>query len=148
MILLVNYEKKKLYYTSAFNAENFMKARICFNFYMKYIGKYFSVNYNCIWIMNIYIIMGIYIWIRMILLFFAVWGRWHCQKRIKQILGPWPCLTFSLRYRQWFNQCIISKIILKSGLSWLFPVVFSVEITVSGSHSGNSFEFSHRLTEG
>jgi hypothetical protein len=66
--MYVNYEKKKLYYTSAFNAENFMKARICFNFYMKYIGKYFSVeihvplNYNCIWIMNIYIIMGIYIW--------------------------------------------------------------------------------------
>jgi hypothetical protein len=25
-------------------------------------------------------------------------------------------------------------------------VVFSVEITLSGSHSGNSFEFSHRLT--
>ena len=52
--MYVNYEKKKLYYTSGFNAENFMKARICFNFYMKYIGKYFSVeihvplNYNCI----------------------------------------------------------------------------------------------------
>jgi hypothetical protein len=76
-----------------------------------------------------------------------------------------PCLTFSLyekllecasdndlllcrkstsnktRYRQWFDQCIISKMILKSGSNWLFPVVFSVEITLSGSHSGNSFEF-------
>jgi hypothetical protein len=30
--------------------------------------------------------------------------------------------------------------ILKSGSNWLFPVVFSVEITLSGSHSGNSFE--------
>ena len=45
-------------------------------------------------------------------------------------------------YRQWFDRCIISKMILKSRLSWLFPVVFSVEITLSGSHSGNSFEFS------
>ena len=36
--------------------------------------------------------------------------------------------------------------ILKSGSNLLFPVVFSVEITLSGSHSGNSFEFSHRLT--
>jgi hypothetical protein len=36
--------------------------------------------------------------------------------------------------------------ILKSGSNWLFPVVFSVEITLSGSHSWNSFEFSHRLT--
>jgi hypothetical protein len=50
------------------------------------------------------------------------------------------------RYRQWFDRCIISKIILKSRSNWLFPVVFSVEITLSGSHSGNSFEFSHRLT--
>jgi hypothetical protein len=50
------------------------------------------------------------------------------------------------RYRQWFDRCIISKMILKSGSNWLFPVVFSVEITLSGSHSGNSFEFSHRLT--
>jgi hypothetical protein len=49
------------------------------------------------------------------------------------------------RYRQWFDQCIISKMIFKSGSNWLFPVVFSVEITLSGSHSGNSFEFSHRL---
>ena len=49
-------------------------------------------------------------------------------------------------YRQWFDRCIISKMILKSGSKWLFPVVFSVEITLSGSHSGNSFEFSHRLT--
>jgi hypothetical protein len=49
------------------------------------------------------------------------------------------------RYRQWFDRCIISKMILKSGSNWLFPVVFSVEITLSGSHSGNSFEFSHRL---
>ena len=49
-------------------------------------------------------------------------------------------------YRQWFDRCIISKMILKSGSNWLFPVVFSVEITLSGSHSGNSFEFSHRLT--
>ena len=37
--------------------------------------------------------------------------------------------------------------ILKSGSNRLFPVVFSVEITLSGSHSGNSFEFSHRLTD-
>jgi hypothetical protein len=36
--------------------------------------------------------------------------------------------------------------ILKSESNWLFRVVFSVEITLSGSHSGNSFEFSHRLT--
>jgi hypothetical protein len=36
--------------------------------------------------------------------------------------------------------------ILKSGSNWLFPVVFSVEITLSRSHSGNSFEFSHRPT--
>jgi hypothetical protein len=36
--------------------------------------------------------------------------------------------------------------ILKSGSNWLFPLVFSVQITLSGSHSGNSFEFSHRLT--
>ena len=50
------------------------------------------------------------------------------------------------RYRQWFDRCIISKMILKSGSNWLFPVVFSVEITLSGSHSGNSFEFSHWLT--
>ena len=49
-------------------------------------------------------------------------------------------------YRQWFDRCIISKMILKSGSNWLFPVVFSVEITLSGSHSGNSFEFSHGLT--
>ena len=49
-------------------------------------------------------------------------------------------------YRQWFDRCIISKIIFKSGSNWLFPVVFSVEITLSGSHSGNSFEFSHWLT--
>ena len=48
--------------------------------------------------------------------------------------------------RQWFDQCIISKMILKSGSSWLFLVVFSVEITLFGSHSGNSFEFSYRLT--
>jgi hypothetical protein len=33
------------------------------------------------------------------------------------------------RYRQWFDQCIISKMILKSGSNWLFPVVFSVEHT-------------------
>jgi hypothetical protein len=46
-------------------------------------------------------------------------------------------------YRQWFDRCTISKMILKSRLNWLFPVVFSVEITLSGSHSGNSFEFSH-----
>ena len=50
------------------------------------------------------------------------------------------------RNRQWFDRCIISKMILKSGSNWLFPVVFSVEITLSGSHSGNSFEFSHWLT--
>jgi hypothetical protein len=49
-------------------------------------------------------------------------------------------------YRQWFDRCIISKMILKSRSNWLFPVVFSVEITLSGSHSGNSFEFNHRLT--
>ena len=49
-------------------------------------------------------------------------------------------------YRQWFDQCIISKMILKGRSNWLFPVVFSVEITLSGSLSGNSFEFSHRLT--
>ena len=49
-------------------------------------------------------------------------------------------------YRQWFDQCIISKMILKGGSNWLFPVVFSVEITLSGSHSRNRFEFSHRLT--
>ena len=36
--------------------------------------------------------------------------------------------------------------ILKSGSNWLFPVVFSVEIILFGSHSGNSFEFNHRLT--
>jgi hypothetical protein len=51
-----------------------------------------------------------------------------------------------MRCRQWFDQCIISKMILKGGTNWLFPVVFSVEITLSGFHSGNSFEFSHRLT--
>ena len=45
------------------------------------------------------------------------------------------------RYRHWFDRCIISKMILKSVSNWLFPVVFSVEITLSG----NSFEFS-RLT--
>jgi hypothetical protein len=28
------------------------------------------------------------------------------------------------RYRQWFDRCIISKMILKSGSNWLFPVVF------------------------
>ena len=50
------------------------------------------------------------------------------------------------RCRQWFDQCIISKMILKGGSNWLFPVVFSVEITLSGFHSGTSFEFSHRLT--
>ena len=50
------------------------------------------------------------------------------------------------RCSQWFDLCIISKMILKSGSNWLFPVFFSVEITLSGSHSGNSFEFSHRLT--
>ena len=50
------------------------------------------------------------------------------------------------RHRKWFDWCIISKMILKSGSSWLFPVVFSVEITLSGSHSGDSFDFSHRLT--
>ena len=50
------------------------------------------------------------------------------------------------RYRQWFDRCIIFKMILKSGSNWLFPVVFSVEITLSRSHSGNSFEFSHWLT--
>jgi hypothetical protein len=50
------------------------------------------------------------------------------------------------RYRQWFDRCILFKMILKSGSNWLFPVVFSVEITLSRSHSGNSFEFSHRLT--
>jgi hypothetical protein len=50
------------------------------------------------------------------------------------------------RYRQWFDRCIISKMILKSRSNWLFPVVFSVEITLSGSHFGNSFEFSHRRT--
>jgi hypothetical protein len=33
------------------------------------------------------------------------------------------------RYRQWFDRCIISKMILKSGSNWLFPVVFSVELT-------------------
>jgi hypothetical protein len=49
-------------------------------------------------------------------------------------------------YRQWFYRCIISKMILKNGSNWLFPVVFSVEITLSGSHYRNSFEFSHRLT--
>jgi hypothetical protein len=50
------------------------------------------------------------------------------------------------RYIQWFDQYIISKMILKSGSNWLFLVVFSVEIALSGSHSGNSFEFSHRPT--
>jgi hypothetical protein len=45
------------------------------------------------------------------------------------------------RYRHWFDRCIISKMILKSVSNWLFPVVFLVEITLSG----NSFEFS-RLT--
>ena len=50
------------------------------------------------------------------------------------------------RYRQWFDRCIISKMILKSRSNWLFPVVFSVEITLSRSHSGNNFEFSYRLT--
>ena len=49
-------------------------------------------------------------------------------------------------YTQRFHRCIISKMILKSGSNWLFLVFFSVEITLSGSHSGNSFEFSHRLT--
>ena len=51
-----------------------------------------------------------------------------------------------MRNRQWFDRCIISKMILKSGSNWLFLVVISVEITLFGSHSGNSFEFSHRLT--
>jgi hypothetical protein len=49
-------------------------------------------------------------------------------------------------YRQWFDRCMISKMILKGGLNWLFPIVFSVEITLSGSHSGNNFKFSHWLT--
>ena len=49
-------------------------------------------------------------------------------------------------YRQWFDRFIISKMILKSRSNWLFPVDFSVEITLSGSHSRNSFEFSHPLT--
>jgi hypothetical protein len=52
-----------------------------------------------------------------------------------------------MRCRQWFDRCITSKMILKSGSNWLFPVVFSVEITLSGSHSRNSLEFSHRLTD-
>ena len=34
----------------------------------------------------------------------------------------------------------------KKPVKLIFPVVFSVEITLSRSHSGNSFEFSHRLT--
>jgi hypothetical protein len=40
------------------------------------------------------------------------------------------------RYRQWFDRCIISNMILKSRSNWLFPVVFSVEtsITVSTAH--------------
>ena len=50
------------------------------------------------------------------------------------------------RYGQWFDRCIISKMILKSGSNWLFPVVFSVEITLSRSNFRNSFEFNHRLT--
>ena len=28
------------------------------------------------------------------------------------------------RHRQWFDQCIISKMILKGGSNWLFPVFF------------------------
>ena len=48
--------------------------------------------------------------------------------------------------RQWFDRCIISKMVFKGRSKWLFLVVFSVEITLSGSHSGNSFEFSHQLT--
>jgi hypothetical protein len=50
------------------------------------------------------------------------------------------------RNRQWFDRCIISKMILKSESNWLFPVVFSVEITLSGSYSGNNFKFSYQLT--
>jgi hypothetical protein len=50
------------------------------------------------------------------------------------------------RYRQWFDRCIISKMILKSESNWLFPVFFSVEITLSGSYSGNNFKFSYQLT--
>ena len=49
------------------------------------------------------------------------------------------------RYRQWFDRCIISKMIFKSRSNGLFLGVFSVEITLFGSHSENSFEFSHRL---
>ena len=36
--------------------------------------------------------------------------------------------------------------LLERASNGLFPVVISVEITLSGSYSGNSFEFSHRLT--
>jgi hypothetical protein len=43
-------------------------------------------------------------------------------------------------YRQWFDRCIISKMILKSESNWLFSVVFSVEITLFGSYSGNNFK--------
>ena len=50
------------------------------------------------------------------------------------------------RYRQWFDRCIISKMILRSESNWLFPVVFSVEITLSGSYSRNNFKFSYQLT--
>ena len=50
------------------------------------------------------------------------------------------------RYGQWFDRCIISKMILKSGSNWLFPVVFSVEITLSRCNSRNSFELNHRPT--
>jgi hypothetical protein len=55
-------------------------------------------------------------------------------------------LAWLITESKWFDRCIISKMILKSGSNWLLPVVFSVEITLTGSHSGNSFEFSHRLT--
>jgi hypothetical protein len=47
-------------------------------------------------------------------------------------------IFFVLKLRQWFDRCITSKMILKSGSNWLFLVVISVEITLSGSHSVNS----------
>jgi hypothetical protein len=62
----------------------------------------------------------------MILLFFAY--EKLLERASDNDLLLWGKSTSNkMRYRQWFDRCIISKMILKSGLSWLFLVVFSVE---------------------
>jgi cell division protein FtsW (lipid II flippase) len=46
-----------------------------------------------------------------------------------------------------YDNVTLIPLVLQLGLRIGPMVVFSVEITLSGSHSGNSFEFSHRLTD-